>query len=760
MKFLLLGGGGYLGSVLSELISERRQEVIVYDTFKYWNVKDNPQNVTYIKDDLTNITNHLNKLQNIDCVLYMASPRFSEIRDDLHIASEILLMDNTLKCVRKVSPNYKLIFFSSCSVYGNTNEVVDENTELIPTTMYSKLKIEGEKQILNSGIENYLIVRLSTLYGIGIIERDDLLINNIVNDVKINKKIQIYEPEAYRPNLNVRDCSEIIFRLCTQNIENKVINVGYTKFNITKRQLINKIEQSIDKKIDIDFVDDGLEFRSYYVSFDNLEKYIPNFPSKSLERGIYEIFLKEKLVFGLEEYDSILGCPRPNGSSRTWYLEEEGRLDIPKMWGAWNLMDVNSNYKLFGYNTYKDQVAPNFYEEFVDFRQAEPQVQVVQTALQEQVVHQELVEHMVHQELAEHQVHQELKEKINDETYIYLINVFHPNFFVRNEKIGFKCISEKYIKDIKSGLCKLVLVNGLEGYIGSENNNDLEILNSWIKELDIPSKFVFLLSGNLIIEEIAKSKGMDFKCIPISIFDNWVNYHVMRERTEPIQFNPRDNKFLYLSYNRNVRPHRVHFLSNILSKGLLDIGKVSLNQFQYVQDLPEDHPINQLQKRAPIEIDRGLEYNWANEITIQDHEDTFISIVTESLTDKFTLFLSEKIWKPISCGHPFMVLGNKGTLKKLKELGFKTFDKWFDESYDNEDEMSIRTEMIINEIEKFKNSTVDELKQIRNEMSEICEHNRINYLQMVTHKYTFNGDSMNSYKEILSLINQIKLGII
>jgi hypothetical protein len=253
---------------------------------------------------------------------------------------------------------------------------------------------------------------------------------------------------------------------------------------------------------------------------------------------------------------------------------------------------------------------------------------------------------------------------------------------------------------------------------------------------------------------------MDFKCIPISVFDNWVNYHVMIERTEPIPFNPRDNKFLYLSYNRNVRPHRVHFLSNILSKNLLDIGKVSLNQFEYFQDLPEDHPIAQLQKRAPIEIDRGLEYNWANDITIQDHEDTFISIVTESLTDKYTLFLSEKIWKPISCGHPFMVLGNKGTLKKLKQLGFKTFDKWFDESYDNEEEMNIRSEMIVNEIEKYKNKTVDELKQIRNEMVEICEHNRINYLQMVTYKYTFDGDSMNPYKEILSLINQIKLGII
>lgn len=721
MKFLLLGGGGYLGSVLSELISERGQEVIVYDTFKYWNVESTKPNVTYIKDNLTNITNHLEKLLNVDFVLYMASPRFSEVRDDLHITSEILLMDHTLKCVKKVSPNYKLVFFSSCSVYGNTSEVVDENTVLSPTTWYSKLKIEGEKHIVNSDFKNYLIVRLATLYGVGIIERDDLLINNIIEDIKNKIKVQIYESDAYRPNLNVKDCAELVFRLCTENVVNRVINVGYDKFNLTKKELIDKIEQSINTKIDVDFVDDGKEFRSYYVNFGKLSKYISNFIPKSLERGVFEIFFKEKLVFGLEEYDSILGCPRPNGSSRTWYLEEEGRLDIPKMWGVWNLMDVNSNYKLFGYGTYKDQVSPNFYEEFVEFSQ---------------------------------------KEEINDKNYVYLINVFDPNFFRRNEKIGFKCISEKYIGDIKNGLCKLILVNGLEGYIGSENNDDLEILDSWIKEINISPKSVFLLSGNLFIDEIAKNRGIEYKCVPISIFDNWVNYHLMKERTGPISFNPRDNKFLYLSYNRNVRPHRIHFLSNMLSKNLLDLGKVSLNKFSYTENLDDDHPISQLQKRTPIEIDRGLDYNWANDIALQDYEDTFISIVTESLTDKYTLFLSEKIWKPISCGHPFMVLGNKGTLKKLKEFGFKTFEKWFDESYDNEEEMNVRSQMITNEIEKFKDKTIEELKEIRNEMIEVCEYNRTKYIQMVTHKYSFDGDNMNHYKEILSIINQIKLGII
>lgn len=721
MKFLLLGGGGYLGSVLSELISERGQEVIVYDTFKFWNVENNKQNVTYIKDDLTNITNHLDKLQNVDRVLYMASPRFGEVRDDLHITSEILLMGHTLRCISKVSPNYKLIFFSSCSVYGNTNDFVDENTELIPTTMYSKLKIEGEEQISNLGIENYLIVRLATLYGVGIIERDDLLINNIVNDIKNNKKIQIYEPNAYRPNLNVKDCAEIIFRLCVENIQNKVINVGYNKFNITKTQLIHKVEQSINKKIDVDFVDDGLEFRSYYVNFDRLEKNILNFSPKILERGIYEIFFKEKLVFGLEEYDSILGCPRPNGASRTWYLEEEGRMDIPKMWGVWNLMDTEGNYKLFDTKTFRDQGTPNFYEEFVLNKQ---------------------------------------KNEINDENYIYLINVFDPSFFIKNEKIGFKCISEKYIKDIKNGKCKLLLLNGIEGYIGCEGNNDLEILNSWIQELQIPYNSVYLLSGNLIIDKIVKEKGMEFRCIPLSTFDSWINYHIVRDLNSVVPFEPIDEKYLYLSYNRNVRYHRLHLLSKALFRDLLDTGKVSLGEFPYVKHLPETDSVNLLQKKTPIKIDRLLDFNMANILSFEDHIQTFVSVVTETLTNKNTLFLSEKIWKPIACGHPFMVLGGKGTLKKLKEYGFKTFDRWFDESYDMENEMENRCDMILNQLEVYKNKTIDELKLVRDEMKEICEFNQKRFLEMITFKYTFDGDSMNNFKEVLSLINQIKLGII
>ena len=60
-----------------------------------------------------------------------------------------------------------------------------------------------------------------------------------------------------------------------------------------------------------------------------------------------------------------------------------------------------------------------------------------------------------------------------------------------------------------------------------------------------------------------------------------------------------------------------------------------------------------------------------------DYTQTFVSLVSESLCDDTILFLSEKIWKPIYMGHPFIVNGNPKTLEYLKSQGFKTFEQWW-----------------------------------------------------------------------------------
>ena len=67
------------------------------------------------------------------------------------------------------------------------------------------------------------------------------------------------------------------------------------------------------------------------------------------------------------------------------------------------------------------------------------------------------------------------------------------------------------------------------------------------------------------------------------------------------------------------------------------------------------------------------------------------------------------MYKPIYAQQPFIVYGNPYSIKHLKELGFKTFDKWINEEYDNEPDSGKRCNMITDELVRLSEKTVEEL---------------------------------------------------
>ena len=83
--------------------------------------------------------------------------------------------------------------------------------------------------------------------------------------------------------------------------------------------------------------------------------------------------------------------------------------------------------------------------------------------------------------------------------------------------------------------------------------------------------------------------------------------------------------------------------------------------------------------------------------------------------------------------HPFFEVGNPHTLKKLKELGFKTFDRIWDESYDNELDLNTRIEKIISEVKKLTNISLEELHEKIQKTKNICIYNR-EWLVKLHHK--------------------------
>jgi hypothetical protein len=106
-------------------------------------------------------------------------------------------------------------------------------------------------------------------------------------------------------------------------------------------------------------------------------------------------------------------------------------------------------------------------------------------------------------------------------------------------------------------------------------------------------------------------------------------------------------------------------------------------------------------------------------------EQSFLSIVTETTFFSNFPYLSEKTFKPIFCYRPFVLLGPSKCLAKLKDFGFKTFDKWWDESYDDELDHAIRLQKVYRIAETILNKNINELELMLTEMSEVLNYNKL-----------------------------------
>jgi hypothetical protein len=107
-----------------------------------------------------------------------------------------------------------------------------------------------------------------------------------------------------------------------------------------------------------------------------------------------------------------------------------------------------------------------------------------------------------------------------------------------------------------------------------------------------------------------------------------------------------------------------------------------------------------------------------------DFNNTFISIVLETIFDGNKIHLTEKILRPIACGHPFILAAGPGSLEYLRSYGFKTFDPWIDETYDLETDSVKRLEKIIQSMNNFSKLSLHDKNKIYVELKKISDYNK------------------------------------
>jgi len=321
-KILIVGHQGYLGSRLTDYLQDRGYYCVGADIgFFQYGVLYPPHKVPMIDEEARTISEE--DVKNFDVVIMLAGisndPVGSLSYEEVYDPTRIYTIKVAEICKRL---GVRFIFPSSCSVYGDgaNGARLDESSPTNPLTPYSlnKLQIEQDLTELADKYFSPIALRFGTVFGASPRIRFDVVINMLCGMAVAEKKVILNsDGQAWRPHLYIDDVCES-FRCSIDWAYNgkklMILNVGRNDGNykiIDIAKLIqsevdgcklNFLNQSsegragslvVDRKIQ-----DGVDKRTYRVSFDKIHEVLPGFEAKwQVDKGI------KKLISDLDRLD-------------------------------------------------------------------------------------------------------------------------------------------------------------------------------------------------------------------------------------------------------------------------------------------------------------------------------------------------------------------------------------------------------------------------------------------------------------------------
>lgn len=282
MKVLIVGGAGYLGGALTDILSKSKHDIQVYDDLLY--EESYLKQVPFVYGDVRN-RKHLKKyLKWADVVVWLAAI----VGDGACALNPEITTEVNQESVKWLSENFnkRIIFMSTCSVYGARDGELNEDSPTNPLSVYASTKLAAENHLKDS---NAMIFRLGTLFGVGDNYsriRLDLVVNTLTARAYSDGSLKVFGGDQYRPLLHVRDAAQVI----VDNLETThtgIFNVH--KINIKILDLAREVEKFFpDLKMDI--VDMNFEdSRNYRASSDKAIKAFGFNPKLAPADGIKEI---------------------------------------------------------------------------------------------------------------------------------------------------------------------------------------------------------------------------------------------------------------------------------------------------------------------------------------------------------------------------------------------------------------------------------------------------------------------------------------
>lgn len=302
-NILLIGGAGYVGTVITSHFLKLGFKVRALDNFVYQNQDSiqaylGDENYEFISGDLGDVRVLEKASKGIDNVVILGGlvgdpitkkyPEASNKINDIGVQTCIDFFDD-----KKLN---RLIFISTCSNYGliKENELADENFELNPLSLYAKAKVAAELHLMSKkGKVNYTgtVLRFATAFGLSPRMRFDLSVSEFVRDLYFGEELLVFDEHTWRPYCHIRDFArliELVISAESDKVNFEVFNAGGEVNNFTKKMIVDTIASYIPSA-KIKFGANGSDPRNYKVSFKKVKETLGFEPKYTVKQGIEEL---------------------------------------------------------------------------------------------------------------------------------------------------------------------------------------------------------------------------------------------------------------------------------------------------------------------------------------------------------------------------------------------------------------------------------------------------------------------------------------
>jgi nucleoside-diphosphate-sugar epimerase len=282
MKVLVVGGAGYVGGAVVDLLSQGLYDIHVYDSLLYEEAYR--REVPFTRGDVRDWDRLGPLVQEADVIVWLAAivgdgacqVNADEARSVNQASVEALSQ----------ATDARIIFMSTCSVYGAQQGVLTEESPTNPLSVYAETKVEAEAALANS---NSLVFRLGTLFGVGDLYsriRLDLVVNTLVARAHTRGALTVFGGDQFRPLLHVKDVARQIEGALTSEVTG-VFNLGRQNIRIIDlahqvRSHFPDVEMEVQ---DIPFEDQ----RNYRVRWAHAEEELGFEPHFTVDDGILEV---------------------------------------------------------------------------------------------------------------------------------------------------------------------------------------------------------------------------------------------------------------------------------------------------------------------------------------------------------------------------------------------------------------------------------------------------------------------------------------